>query len=71
MTEETLATLTWLIPAGPLLVIFLIVLFTNRNKTLSWLLAWAGVGLALVLGWIVSIAAIVEFLKTLSDGHLP
>jgi len=40
MTKELLTTFTWLIPAGPMLVFFLIVLFTNRNKTLSWLLAW-------------------------------
>jgi NADH-quinone oxidoreductase subunit L len=54
MTEETLQTLTWLIPAGPLLVFFLIVLFTRHNRTLSWLLAWAGVITSLVLGWTVA-----------------
>ena len=54
MTEETLSILTWLIPAGPLLVFFLIVLFTRNNKTLSWGLAWAGVITSLVLGWIVA-----------------
>jgi NADH-quinone oxidoreductase subunit L len=66
MSEELLTTLTWLIPAGPLLVFFLIVLFTNRNKTLSWLLAWSGVGLALVLGWIVALSAVFIFLD---DPH--
>ena len=66
MSEELLTTLTWLIPAGPLLVFFLIVLFTNQNKTLSWLLAWAGVGLALVLGWIVALSAVFIFLD---DPH--
>lgn len=66
MSEELLTTFTWLIPAGPLLVFFLIVLFTNRNKTLSWLLSWAGVGLALVLGWIVALSALFKFLE---DGH--
>ncbi len=66
MSEELLTTFTWLIPAGPLLVFFLIVLFTNKNKTLSWLLAWAGVGLALVLGWIVALSALFKFLD---DGH--
>ncbi len=54
MSEATLATLTWLVPAGPLLVFFLIVLFTNRNRTLSWLLAWGGIGLSLVLGWTIA-----------------
>ena len=63
MTEELLTTFTWLIPAGPLLVFFLIVLFTNRNKTLSWLLAWAGVGLALVMGWLVALGTIFIFLE--------
>ncbi|MGD8855874.1 MAG: NADH-quinone oxidoreductase subunit L [Chloroflexota bacterium] len=66
MSEELLTTFTWLIPAGPLLVFFLIVLFTNRNKTLSWLLAWAGVGLALFLGWFVALSALFKFLE---DGH--
>ena len=57
MTEETLSILTWLIPAGPLLVFFLIVLFTKHNRTLSWLLAWAGVITSLVLGWTVAFTA--------------
>jgi len=46
MTTETLI---WLIPLPPILAFFLIVLFTNRNKTLSHtiavgaaLLSWAG-----------------------------
>ncbi|MCA9919646.1 MAG: NADH-quinone oxidoreductase subunit L, partial [Anaerolineales bacterium] len=51
MSQETLQTLTWLIPVGPLLVFFLIVLFTKHNRTLSWGLAWAGVIGALVLSW--------------------
>jgi len=63
MTKELLTTFTWLIPAGPMLVFFLIVLFTNRNKTLSWLMAWAGVGLALVLGWIVALGTVFIFLE--------
>ena len=66
MTEETLATMTWLIPAGPLLVFFLVVLFTNRNKTLSWILASGGVLAALILGWAVSIEVIRVFLE---DPH--
>jgi len=55
MTEQTLTILTWLIPAGPLLAFFLIMLITNRSRTLSWMLAWAGVFVALVLGWIVAL----------------
>ena len=68
MSEETLATLAWLVPAGPLLVFFLIVLFTNRNKTLSWVLSWLGVGAALVLGWTIAISVMVEGL-TLDEVH--
>jgi NADH-quinone oxidoreductase subunit L len=67
MSEETLTTLTWLIPAGPLLVFFLIVLFTNRNKTLSWILAWTGVFLALILGWIVALNVFSIFIE---DPHV-
>lgn len=55
MSEETLALLTWLIPAGPLLAFFVIVLFTNRSRTLSWVLAWLGVFSALILGWTVAL----------------
>ncbi|MCP4358617.1 MAG: NADH-quinone oxidoreductase subunit L [Chloroflexi bacterium] len=53
MTEETLSLMTWLIPAGPLIVFFLITLFTKRNRTLSWVLAWAGVIASLILSWTV------------------
>ena len=55
MTEETLTLLTWLAPAAPLLAFFVIVLFTNRNKTLSWLVAWAGIFAALLFGWTVAL----------------
>lgn len=54
MDEQTLQTLTWLIPVGPLLTFFLIVLFTKHNRTLSWMLAWASVIIALVLSWTVA-----------------
>jgi NADH:ubiquinone oxidoreductase subunit 5 (subunit L)/multisubunit Na+/H+ antiporter MnhA subunit len=63
MSQETLQTLTWLIPAGPLLVFFLIVLFTRNNRTLSWVLAWAGVIGALVLSWIVAFDLFGTFLS--------
>ena len=55
MSESTLATLTWLIPAGPLLAFFLITLVTRNNKTLSWLTAWVAIITALVLSWTVAI----------------
>ncbi len=60
MTEQTLQTLTWLIPAGPLLTFFLIVLFTKHNRTLSWLLAWAATITSLVLGWTVALNVFAE-----------
>ncbi len=63
MSQETLQTLTWLIPAGPLLVFFLIVLFTRNNRTLSWMLAWAGVIGALVLSWFVAFDLIGTYLS--------
>ncbi|HET6447349.1 MAG TPA: NADH-quinone oxidoreductase subunit L [candidate division Zixibacteria bacterium] len=66
MSEETLVTMTWLIPAAPMLVFFLVVLFTNRNKTLSWLLAWGGVFTALILGWTVAMQVVWEFFQ---DPH--
>ncbi len=67
MSEETLSVLTWLVPAGPLLAFFLIVLFTNRNKTLSWVLAWAGIISSLVLGWIIAINLFVEDVHHLAE----
>ena len=54
MSEQTLETLTWLIPAGPLLSFFVIMLFTRRFRTLSWGIAWAAIITSLVLGWIVA-----------------
>ena len=54
MSIDTLTTLTWLVPAGPLLAFFLIALFFNKNKTLSWVTAWAGVLTSVVLGWIIA-----------------
>src|ERR1041384_1758696 len=39
MTEETIKTLTWLIPLPPVLAFALIVLFTNRSKALSHTIA--------------------------------
>ena len=56
MTEDTLTLLTWLIPAGPLLAFFLIVLITNRSKTLSWMVTWIAIGLSMLFGWIVALS---------------
>jgi NADH-quinone oxidoreductase subunit L len=77
MTHETLTILTWLIPAGPLLAFFVIVLFTNRSRTLSWMVAWAGVFVALILGWTVALntAAVgvhhLEEHPTVASGAIP
>jgi NADH-quinone oxidoreductase subunit L len=61
MSEQELLTLfTWLIPVGPLLAFFVIVLFTNRSRTLSWVIAWSGVFVSLILGWIVALYAMIQ-----------
>lgn len=60
MSEETLTTLTWLIPAGPLLSFFVIGLLTNRNKTLSWMIAWAAIFSSVIFGWIVALNVFFE-----------
>ena len=55
MSEQLLTTLTWLIPVGPLLAFFVIMLFTNSKRTLSWVVAWLGIFASLILGWIVAL----------------
>jgi NADH-quinone oxidoreductase subunit L len=67
MTEETLVVLTWLTPATPLLAFLTIVLLTNHNKTLSWLVAWAGIISALVTGWIIAFNLFVEDVHHLAE----
>ncbi|MFQ5434560.1 MAG: hypothetical protein ACE5FD_06765, partial [Anaerolineae bacterium] len=67
MNEQTLELLTWLIPAAPLAAFFLIVLFTKHNRTLSWLLAWAGVISATVMGWTVAFQLFAENVHHLAE----
>ncbi|MCL7452727.1 MAG: NADH-quinone oxidoreductase subunit L [Anaerolineae bacterium] len=50
---ETFFNLTWLIPLFPLAAFAIIVLWTNRHRLLSTWIAWIGIGLAWILGWIV------------------
>jgi NADH-quinone oxidoreductase subunit L len=50
---ETFFNLTWLIPLLPLTAFALIVLVTNRHRLLSTWVAWLGIGLAWILGWLV------------------
>jgi len=54
MTEQILQIMAWLVPAGPLLTFFLIMLFTKHNRTLSWMLAWAAIISSLVMGWLLA-----------------
>lgn len=68
MGIQTLQTMTWLIPAGPLLTFFLIVLFTKHNRTLSWMLAWASVISSLVLGWTVALNVLGQGLEHLEEN---
>ncbi len=63
---ELLELLTWLIPVGPLAAFAVILLLTAKNRTLSFILAWAGIFIALVLSWIVSFNVFGDFL---ADGH--
>jgi NADH-quinone oxidoreductase subunit L len=51
--REFFFNLTWLIPLFPLLAFALIVLWANPNRKLSTWLAWGGMGLAWILGWII------------------
>ncbi len=50
---EFFFNLTWLIPLLPLAAFAIIVLFTNRNRLLSTWVAWSGIGLAWILGWVI------------------
>jgi len=54
---ETFFNLTWLIPLFPLAAFALIVLVTNRHRLLSTWVAWVGIGLAWILGWLVLFGA--------------
>ena len=51
--RELFFNLVWLLPLFPLLAFALIVLWTNRNRLLSTWIAWIGIGLAWILGWII------------------
>ncbi len=51
--REFFFNLVWLLPLFPLLAFAIIVLWTNRNRLLSTWIAWIGIGLAWILGWII------------------
>lgn len=63
----TINTLIWLIPLPPLLAFFLIVLFTNKNKTLSH---WLAVGAAFI-SWAGSMLVFWRALQTEHLGNEP
>jgi NADH-quinone oxidoreductase subunit L len=67
MNEATLELLTWLIPVGPLLAFFLIVLFTKHNRTLSWMLSWVAIFASLIMGWTVAFSLIAEDVHHLAE----
>ncbi|MBP9501376.1 MAG: NADH-quinone oxidoreductase subunit L [Candidatus Promineofilum sp.] len=68
MNEQTLQTMTWLIPAMPILAFFLIALFVHRNRTLSWMLAWVAIISSLIMSWTVAINVLTRGVHEL-DTH--
>jgi NADH-quinone oxidoreductase subunit L len=54
MNEQVLTTMTWLIPALPILAFFVIALVAHRNRTLSWIIAWAAIISSLIMSWTVA-----------------
>ncbi len=69
---ETFLNLAWLIPIPPFVAFALIVLFLNRNKTLSAYTAIAGAAVSLVLAWGTAFAAFTteHFGEHPFEGHL-
>lgn len=63
MSEQTLTLLTWLIPAGPLLAFFIIILLLRRSALASWVTAWIAIGCSLIFSWIVGFSTIAEFMR--------
>jgi NADH-quinone oxidoreductase subunit L len=51
--SEFFFNLVWLLPLFPLAAFAIIVLWTNRNRLLSTWIAWIGIGLAWILGWLI------------------
>jgi len=67
MNEQLLTTLTWLIPAMPIAAFFIIALFAWRNRTLSWMLAWAAIISSLVMSWIVGLSVLGQGVHALEE----
>ena len=54
---EGFLNLAWLAPVPPFLAFLAIVLFTNRNKTVSALVAIGGAVITFLLSWPIAFAA--------------
>lgn len=54
---EGFLNLAWLVPIPPFLAFVAIILFLNKNKTVSALTAIGGAALSLLLGWPIAFAA--------------
>ncbi len=67
MNEQILQTMTWLIPAMPILAFFIIALFAHRNRTLSWMLAWAAIISSLIMSWTVAISVLTRGVHELEE----
>ncbi len=68
MNEQILQTMTWLIPAMPILAFFLIALFVYRSRTLSWVVAWIAIFASLIMSWTVAINVLSRGAHTL-EAH--
>jgi NADH-quinone oxidoreductase subunit L len=64
--------LAWLVPVPPFLAFLAIVLFLNRNKTMSAMTAIGGVVVSLLLSWPIAFAAFLteHFGEHPVEGHL-
>jgi NADH-quinone oxidoreductase subunit L len=59
--------MTWLIPGLPILAFFIIALFAYRNRTLSWLIAWAAIIGSLIMSWTIGIYTLTRGLHELEE----
>jgi NADH-quinone oxidoreductase subunit L len=69
MTQYFFFDLVWLIPILPLAAFAIIVLWTNRNPLLSTWVAWIGIGLAWILGWILFFLSWGDFANMTPPAH--
>lgn len=67
MNEQTLQTMTWLIPGVPLLAFFVIALVAYRSRTLSWIVAWVAIISSLIMSWTVALNVLLRDLHALEE----